>query len=343
MRLYAQRLNGAFPGDVSASVSRLPRLPGDSRARVSEVLMPPLVLPFVRSDIAHVIDHAHAAYLRWLRVPTVVTVHDLIPLKLMNGEYRDLGSFRMGARARYWFRKNIDALARADLLTVPSDATRRDVERLLGLPSRVVHLGVDEAFFEPGDEAARGGVLQRFGLAPGARYVLQVTNGFFYKNHPSFVKAFAALAREFPDLKWVRVGPAPTREEAGQARSLGVDGRLVLVSGLSVGDLVAVYRGAAALLYPSLDEGFGWPPLEAMAAGCPVVSSAIPVLEETSGAAALTAPPEDVAALSAQVASILEDDQFGERLRAAGRARALRFNWRSTGEATAALYRELLE
>jgi len=107
-------------------------------------------------------------------------------------------------------------------------------------------------------------------------------------------------------------------------------------------DLPALYRGAAAFVYPSLFEGFGLPVLEAMACGVPVVTSNASSLPEVAGEAALTVPPHDVPALAAAVRAALTDEGLALRLRAAGPIRAAGFTWSGTARGMAEVYREAL-
>ena len=120
--------------------------------------------------------------------------------------------------------------------------------------------------------------------------------------------------------------------------------RRVRVTGfVSEERLVELYSGAGCFLFPSLGEGFGLPPLEAMACGAPVVASDRPAVPEVTGDAALLAPPHDVEALAGHVSRVLLDGRLAAELRAAGLARARELNWTRAAAETEGVYREALE
>jgi glycosyltransferase involved in cell wall biosynthesis len=181
-------------------------------------------------------------------------------------------------------------------------------------------------------------------LAGATRYVLAVGTIEPRKNLPTLVRAFDAVAATLPDVALVVAGrdgwdrPAfDTAVAAAHARdrirTLG------FVSEAQRADLVA---GATVFAYPSLVEGFGFPPLEAMLAGVPVVAARQGTLEEVLGDAALLADPRDVDALAAALTTALTDEDARRRLVTAGVERAGRYTWERTGVELAALYRRLI-
>ena len=164
------------------------------------------------------------------------------------------------------------------------------------------------------------------------------------KDHPTLVRAFAsdALAGPLADVRLVLAGPDGWGTEALQAalaRSPAAARvtRLGWVDDASRADLLA---GAAVLAYPSRYEGFGLPPLEAMAAGVPVVATAAGAVPEVVGDAAVLVPPGDADGLAAGLAQVLLDDGRADDLRRRGRARLAAFDWDRTVEGLVALYRE---
>jgi glycosyltransferase involved in cell wall biosynthesis len=202
------------------------------------------------------------------------------------------------------------------VITISRHAARAVVERL-GVPQdrvRPIHLGLDHSVFRPGKEE-RG------------RFLVYPARPWPHKNHERLFEAFAALRSRHPDLELVLTaydGPTP----AG-ARSLGH---------VSRDELVRLYRTAAGLVFPSLYEGFGQPPLEAMACGCPVASSNAASLPEVCGDAARMFDPTSIDDMVAAVEEILASPADWS---AKGIDRAARFSWEATARAHDAVYAEL--
>jgi glycosyltransferase involved in cell wall biosynthesis len=247
--------------------------------------------------------------------PSAITLHDLqhldLPGLFSRGEraYREVAYHRSARSAR--------------LVIVPSAFVRDRAADLLGLDPariRVVHHGVDHELFTP-----RTGTEQR------EPFLLYPARPWAHKNHQRLFQAFEQLRRDRPELRLVLTGgghggPAPAGVE--------VRGNVPLT------ELVSLYRRAAALVFPSLYEGFGMPPLEAMACGCPVACSNAASLPEVCGDAARYFDPEDPEAIATATADVLDDPApWVER----GLARAAGFTWERSAAGHEAVYRELLE
>ena len=247
-----------------------------------------------------------------LDVPSVVTVHDLQHLDLPH----------LFSRAQRLFRARMyeGSARRADAVVVPSQFVRRAVVEHLGLlPERVhsIPWGIDHERFSPGD-------------GPRENLLLYPARPWPHKNHERLFEAFALLRQERPELELVLTGGG----HEGRPVPPGVR-----VQGLvSAEELVSLYRRAACLVFPSLYEGFGQPPLEAMACGCPVASSSAGSLPEACGDAAALFDPTDPEDIAAVVAAVLESS---ERLVAAGLERAAQFTWAETARRHEAVYRSL--
>jgi len=202
------------------------------------------------------------------------------------------------------------------VITISRHAADTLVERL-GLPEervRPIHLGIDHDVFRPGD-AARG------------EFILYPARGWPHKNHVRLFEAFTELRRRHPGLELVLTayeGPVPEG-----VRSLGRVGR---------NELVQLYRTAAALVFPSLYEGFGQPPLEAMACGCPVACSNVASLPEVVGDAARLFDPSSTEELVDAVEDVLADPDPWRR---SGFERAAGFTWEQSARAHDAVYEEL--
>jgi glycosyltransferase involved in cell wall biosynthesis len=165
------------------------------------------------------------------------------------------------------------------------------------------------------------------------------------KNLVRLVEAFAAIAGDFPDLLLVLAG-APGTASADIERAVSRlpaerRARIMMPGGLTPAEVSWLYRTSAVVAYPSLDEGFGFPVLEAMAAGVPVVTSSSGSLPEVAGDAALLVDPTDVPALSAALHRVLDDEATRSKLIASGRRRIEQFSWSATADGLLDLYRSV--
>jgi glycosyltransferase involved in cell wall biosynthesis len=294
------------------------------------------------ADVHHVVDHG-SAHLLWSlpRERTVVTCHDLVPLLAHRGR---LPRSYVPPGARAIFRAVVAALPRTRLVLAVSESTRQDLIRELGCdPERiqVVHLGLQDEHLAPRTEADLLEVEVRLRLGPRPR-ILSVGVNWPHKNLRAVLEAFARIQRRVGRASLLRVGARFSAEQRALAGRLGIGDSLHELGKLPVGDLAAVYRLADVLVFPSYYEGFGWPPLEAMAAGLPVVASPCGSIPEVSGDVPLYAPPDDVDGLAQSALRFLEDAALRAEHVARGKARAARFTWQKTARATARAYRALL-
>jgi glycosyltransferase involved in cell wall biosynthesis len=239
-----------------------------------------------------------------------------------------------------------NSLVRADMVSVPSCATRDAVVRFVPAVDpgklKVVPPGIDDVFTpRPADEIRA--VKDRLGIT--GPYVLYLGTLEPRKNLTRLVRAFARLAKtEGSDEQLVLAGVlgwdhGPLLDAIS---GCGVGDRVRRTGYVPADDLPALLSGAELFVYPSLEEGFGFPPLEAMACGTPTVVSDSSSLAENLRGAAELAPPTDVGALAAAMARMLTDDELRMKRRRQGLERAARFRWRRTAEETADCYRALV-
>lgn len=273
------------------------------------------------------------------RCPLVVSIHDLSFFR-----YPEL--FRPANR-RYLQPFTRATARRARVVLASSQSTGRDVVEILGVPDervRVVPLGVGDRM-RPVDDA---GALERFRRERDlpARVILYVGTLEPRKNLVTLVEAFARLAGRpgFAHTLVIAGGKGWYYEEIDAAVDrLGLRGRVLFPGYVPDGELRLWYAAADLFVYPSLYEGFGLPPLEAMACGTPVVTSDASCLPEVVGDAGLLVPPRDVDALAGAMGRVLGDEDLAARCRALGRERAGRFSWAECAGRTAAVYWQVLD
>ncbi len=258
-------------------------------------------------------------------VPIVVTLHDVTPLvvdSVMPSATRRLVYRALTARA----------VRLAKRVIAPSAATQRDLARLFPASA-----GRSIVVPEAADDFASGEVAPDPGV--DRPYVLSMGNTKAHKDLPTLFAAFDRVAQDFPDMNLVLTGEEP----AGyiDARVPFTSRKRVSFTGeISDVRLRSLYANATVFAFPSRYEGFGLPPLEAMALGAPVITTTAASLPEVVGDAAILVPPGDVTALTGALAKLLGDEKMREALIEKGRLRAASFSWRQTAQLTVAVYRD---
>ena len=279
-------------------------------------------------DIYHATEHL----LPHLRRPTVLTVHDLI--------------FERYPEHHTWSNRAFLKLgmplfvrAASAIITV-SQNSKQDLIELYGTPSEKIHVvyeGIDQRFAPIGPPAVMD-IRQRF--SPDRPYLLMVGTLEPRKNHATALRALARLkAEEFPHRLLIVGGHGWLFEPVRQLiQQLGLENDVIFTGYVDDVELPALYTGADCVLLPSLYEGFGFPVLEAMACGTPVVCSNVSSLPEVAGDAALLVDPLDDEGLAAAVARLLTNPDIASNMRAAGFRQAARFQWSRTAAETVAVY-----
>jgi len=259
----------------------------------------------------------------------VVTVHDAFPIT-----GRDYSTPEFQQRFSALLR---EAVGRAARVITDSEYTARQLQAHCGVePERIrtIPCGVDEPTGTLSSERERL-------VGPGNEMLLSVGNLEVRKNLVNALRALALLPERY---RLVMVGGDGYGAEAIHAfiREQGLERRVVRLGFVAAERLPVLYESASALLFPSLEEGFGFPVLEAMAHGLPVVTSDTSSLPEVGGDAALYADPLDVEGIAGQCARAVEDLALRRELIEKGRARARQFTWRRAAEAVLRVYEEVL-
>jgi glycosyltransferase involved in cell wall biosynthesis len=232
---------------------------------------------------------------------------------------------------------------RCDLLFTVSEYSRAEIARRYGLPVEsisVLHNAVDPTVFFPGRSGEH--LVNAHGLKSGG-YLLTVGRIEPRKNHAALLRAYRALHGDVPPLVIAGQRDFGYGDFEAELAQMPVGHRVVVLSNVGDAELPALYRHALAFVYPSFAEGFGMPPLEAMASGIPVVSSNSTAIPEVIGDAGLLIDPSSVDQLRTALTRILTDVPLRSQLIGRGLAQAKRFTWKRSAEQLAASYRAYFE
>ena len=271
--------------------------------------------------------------------PTIVTVHDIIPLILP--------AYRGGLLVRAYTHLVAAAARRADFVLTDSLTSRQDIVRRLKIPARrvrAVHLAPD-ARFRPGVELTRLLTLRRKYALPD-RYLLYLGGFDRRKNVPGLLRAFARLVARGDKARLVVAGRLPTKDSAffphpqRVARELGLGDAVHFIGWVPEEEKPALYAGAVAFVFPSRYEGFGLPPLEAMACGAPAIGSTAASLPEVIGDGGLLIEPDDVDGLSEAMSRLWRDANLRADLSRRALAQAAHFSWNETARQTLKAYEQ---
>lgn len=269
---------------------------------------------------------------------TVLTIHDLSML-LHSGTQEK----RLVQRAQ----SRLPLMSQlADMIVTPTESVRREVHEHLGTPLEKI-IAIPEAArdcFGPIPDETSLEVRNRLGI--NKEFLLYVGTVEPRKNLGTLLTAFEAVVKSHPQpLQLVLAGRKGwlVDDLLDSLRMSPAASQIVITGYLSDGDLAALYSSCRAFVYPSVYEGFGLPPLEAMACNAPVIASRIPSIQEVLGEAALFFDPLDAAELTRRFLELLESENLRTRLCSAGTARATKFSWVRTAAETRAVYEEAIK
>jgi alpha-1,3-rhamnosyl/mannosyltransferase len=297
------------------------------KRRLWEQVVPHLV---GRYDVLH---FPHDSVVTWKRGRFVASIHDVKPL-----------IFETLRPRRGWnsLVENLfvpDRQKQVDHVLTLSECSRRDIIERLQLSAHrvsVVYPGVDLNQFCPGSVERE---------QSGRPYILCVAGSDPTKNVETLLKAFAQLPSALQkEHDVILVGDLRRRQDLyDHARQLGIETNVRFAGVVDDAQLVRLYQQAVVLVFPSRYEGFGLPVVEAMACGCPVISSNASSLPEATGDAALLADPSDVDGFAKHLEQVLSDGTLRQKLRERGLAQAAKFTWDRTARETVRVYRGVIE
>lgn len=330
--LIAPRADRTAPPPLQIAPTRLP---GRNFAKLEfEQLTFPRAS--VRFDVAHI---PHFASPFFPTHPTVVTIHDLIPLVLP--------AYRGSSFVQLYTFLAAQSAKRADAIIVDSHASARDVRKHLQIPRQklyVVHLAADARFHPPG-AAHVARVRAKYALPEN--FALYLGGFDVRKNVRRVLETFASVQDAKADTSLVIAGKLPDAktdffpDPLNMAETYGVRAQTHFIGFVSEEDKPGLYAAARVFLYPSHYEGFGLPPLEAMACGTPVLSSNASSLPEVVGEGGILLNPDDARRWSDALWEVLTNDARWNELRARGLEKASRFSWERTARETLAVYQKV--
>lgn len=319
---------------------------------MDQSLLPMEILLNRRIDVFHSLSSV-TAYLKICK--SVVTVPDLIPF-VLNEKKIDKLLLNLQFREWLWMK----SLRKADRIITFSENSKKDMTKLLGIPEEkieVIYLSADPRFSPVRDRQAIAKIIGRYSVRE--KFILYLGGFAEHKNIERLVRAFyefslssgdewqLVLAGKLPDEKIENADDLTKHEPVQKIRSLvttlGLDAKVIFTGFVPDEDLPTLYSAASIFVFPSLYEGFGLPPLEAMACGTPVVASNTSSLPEVIGDAGVLVNPFSIDEITSAVRSVLKSKSRQREMSCKGVERARRFSWEETARKTLTVYRQVHE
>jgi glycosyltransferase involved in cell wall biosynthesis len=260
-------------------------------------------------DVVHICDHSNSMYARHLAtIPNVATCHDVLAIKSALGEVPQNVVSATGKKLQQMI---LNGLKLAQYVVCDSDISREDMLRVTGRPaetSTVVYLSLSFPY-APTPRAEAVVCLGRLGYDATQPFFVHVGADAWYKNRIGLLRIFDKLQQTLAPAapRLLLVGGAIEPELQQVIQHAGLEARVSRIFGVSNEDLQAIYSLAEALIYPSLQEGFGWPVIEAQSCGCPVFATGRKPMTELGGDAAIYFDPTDTTAAADIIAHALPD------------------------------------
>jgi glycosyltransferase involved in cell wall biosynthesis len=287
-------------------------------------LFPPLLRSAVKeADVVHICDHSNSFYTKHIgSVPHIVTCHDLLAIRSALGEIPQKQTAWTGRQLQ---RLIVKGLAEAQHIVCVSEATRKDLLRVINIPENRVSrtynsLNYPYSRMEAEEAAFR---IRQLGVDPNQPFLLHVGGNQWYKNRLGVLRIFSILTKLMAgrSLRLVMVGKAWTSEMRRFILEYGLSDATLEVTGVAEEDLRALYSTASMMIFPSFQEGFGWPIIEAQACGCLVATSNRSPMNEVGGNAAIYIDPDNPESAAAAVQRALERTACMRELSLANAAR----------------------
>jgi len=311
------------------------------------LIFPPRLRLLARQhDLVHILDHSNSIYLRAVRgMPNLITCHDVLAIRCARGEFPQIATGWTGRLLQRWI---LSGLRIAHSVACVSAKTADDLRTLIGAGAhlRIIH-NPPYWDYQPAAPLSPAAAA-RLGLQPGQPYLLHIAGNLWYKNRIGVLRIVARLAQwgdetkkpELSSLRLVLAGHPITPEMRNIIHEEHIEDRVIEAVDPDNELLQALYSNALALLFPSLEEGFGLPIIEAQACGCPVITSNRPPMTEVAGQAAIYIDPLDPAAAASAIAEGLKQR---EQLRQAGFRNLERFSRQVLADRYCTFYKAIVK
>jgi len=276
-------------------------------------------------DVYHISAQGGGAYLKYIGKNTVITVHDMIPVLKKNS---------MPGIINWISKRCITYAKKAGIIISDSEHTKRDIQNYFGIGDeniRIIPPAVDHDIFKPIGKRKYGAT---------EKIILHVGSEDDRKNVHLLIKAFHILLQYMPNVRLYRIGKK-SRKIARLINRLGINDKVLYFSDVSEEKLAGFYNNADVFVFPSSYEGFGIPPLEAMACGCPVLSSSVTSLSEVVGDAAIKLKSLTAEEICNGLILILSDTKLARKLSSKGLAHAKKFSWQNYARDLAKAYSDV--
>jgi glycosyltransferase involved in cell wall biosynthesis len=267
---------------------------------------------------------------------TIITCHDLIPIVYYGVKYK---------RHPVWS-KNVMGMKQADHIITTSEFSQKDIAHYLKIPTNgisVIPNAVDHSIYYPQRDKS---ILSKYGIKSGQKVMLYVGAEEPRKNVPFLINVLKDVKRENPDVKLLKVGASNwhgnvRRELMTRITDLGLEHDVIFTEYVDEVTLAKLYNAADVFVFPSLYEGFGLPPLEAIACGTPVVASCTSSLPEVLGNGALLGNPYEISSFSEKIGTLLNDIDARTTMVLKGLERAKEFTWEQSAAKTLEVYNKV--
>ena len=294
------------------------------------------------ADVGHICDQGYAIYTRYLQnIPHVVTCHDLLPIRAGLGEFPE---YKTGWAGKILQKMIVNGLNRTTKVACVSEQTKSDVMRICSLSDRAVFtipLGFNY-HYSPMPTRETKQRLENLGIPLDNRFILHVGANHWYKNRLGVLAIFSQMMLKLnnPEFYLVMAGKPMTDEMRQFIKNHNLSQQVIELVNVDNENLRSLYSSATALLFPSLQEGFGWPIIEAQACGCPVFTSNFPPMNYVGGKAAIYIEPNNHAEAAAKILDYLPTI---ETFRSESLLNSQRFTTEKMIAAYVTLYRQAID